>query len=69
VKDSCLILVELILALEIIFPGVPNIFIQLQEIVSYPQMFTILVKTVSFMENCVFYGKRTLLITTEHYKK
>jgi hypothetical protein len=69
VKDSCLILVELILAPVIIFQEVLNIFIRLQEIVSYPQMFTILVKTVSFMENCVFYGKRTFVSTTEDYKK
>jgi len=61
VKDSCLILVELILALEIIFPGVPNIFIPHQEIVSYPQMFTILAR--------VFYGKRNFIIHSRDYKK
>jgi hypothetical protein len=49
VKDSCPILVELILALEIIFPGVPNIFIRLQEIVSYPQMSIILARKTEFL--------------------
>jgi hypothetical protein len=55
VKDSCLILVELILALAIIFQEVLNIFILHQEIVSYPQMFTILAKTVSFDKKTEFY--------------
>jgi hypothetical protein len=56
VKDSCPILVELILAPVIIFQEDPSIFIQHQEIVSYPQMFTILAKTVSSIENGIFYA-------------
>jgi hypothetical protein len=61
VKDSCPILVVIIPALAIIFQEVPNIFILHQEIANYPQMFTILVKTVSSMENGILYVLVTII--------
>jgi hypothetical protein len=60
VKDSCLILVGFLLALEIIFPMGPNTFTPHLVIVSYLLMFIILGKTVSFDKKTVSFDKKTV---------